>query len=166
MVKDKAERIKGEESQDKTLKAAAIYLKQQFQDINNLKADRLQTTDINGKPHYIKISPWKDDLGLDWLVVLVIPESDFMAQVNANTHTTILLCLGALGLATILGLYTSRWITQPILRLNRASEAIPTVVNYASGEFDQQVEIPSVNELGSLAVSFNRCHLPICLVLN
>lgn len=149
MVKDKAQRLKAEQSQDQTLRSAAIYLKQEFKDIKSIQAD-IRTTDINGQPHYIKISPWKDDLGLDWLVVLVIPESDFMAQVNANTRTTILLCLGALILATIVGIYTSRWITRPILRLNQASKAI------ASGEFNQQVEIPSVNELGFLAVSFNR----------
>ena len=40
-----------------------------------------------------------------------------MAQINANTRSTILLCLGALGVAIALGIYTSRWISQPILRL-------------------------------------------------
>ncbi len=61
-----------------------------------------------------------------------------------------MLCLGALILATILGFYTSRWIARPILRLSQASESI------AAGELNQQVEIPSVNELGRLAQSFNR----------
>ncbi|MEH2301255.1 MAG: hypothetical protein V7K88_20225 [Nostoc sp.] len=40
---------------------------------------------------------WQDEFGLDWLVVVVVPERDFMAQINANNQTTILLCLGALG---------------------------------------------------------------------
>ena len=81
---------------------------------------------------------------------MVVPESDFMAQINANTRSTILLCLGALGVAIALGIYTSRWISQPILRLGQASEAI------ASGELDQQVEASPVNELGVLSNSFNR----------
>jgi len=81
---------------------------------------------------------------------VVVPESDFMEQINANTRTTILLCLGALGVAIALGIYTSRWISQPILRLGQASEAI------ASGELNQQVEASPVNELGVLSNSFNR----------
>ena len=98
----------------------------------------------------MQVTPWKDKWGLDWLVVVVVPESDFMAQINANTRSTILLCLGALGVAIALGIYTSRWISQPILRLGQASEAI------ASGELDQQVEASPVNELGVLSNSFNR----------
>lgn len=59
----------------------------------------------------MQVTPWKDKWGLDWLVVVVVPESDFMEQINANTRTTILLCLGALGVAIALGIYTSRWIS-------------------------------------------------------
>jgi signal transduction histidine kinase/CheY-like chemotaxis protein len=84
------------------------------------------------------------------LVAVVIPEADFMAQINSNTQTTILLCLGALGVTTILGIFTSRWIARPILKLQRASEAI------AAGELDQQVKVGGINELESLAHSFNQ----------
>ena len=149
LVKETAERLKADETQDKTIQATARYLNQQFSDLNSLKTNQLRITDIDGQPHYIKVSPWKDDQGLDWLVVLAIPEADFMAQINANTRTTILLCLGALGFATILGIYTSRWITRPIQRLNLASEAI------ASGNLDQQVNVKGIAELGSLAAAFN-----------
>lgn len=73
-----------------------------------------------------------------------------MGQINANTRTTILLCLLALGFATILGLYTSHWITRPIHKLVQASEDI------ADGNLDRQVEVFSVKELGILGQSFNR----------
>ncbi|MBD2772199.1 PDC sensor domain-containing protein [Iningainema tapete] len=79
-----------------------------------------------------------------------VPESDFMAQINANTQMTILLCLSALVVATLLGIYTSQWITQPILRLAQASEAI------ATGELEQKVKPSNVKELGVLAGSFNK----------
>lgn len=55
---------------------------------------------------------------------MTIHESDFMGQINANTRTTILLCFGALAVAIVLGVFTSRWIARPILRLKEASEAI------------------------------------------
>src|SRR6476469_727689 len=79
-----------------------------------------------------------------------MPESDFMGRINANTVNTIWLCLGALALATVLGIYTSRWIARPILLLSHASEAI------AEGKLDQNVETSAIKELGVLAQSFNR----------
>jgi signal transduction histidine kinase/DNA-binding NarL/FixJ family response regulator len=84
------------------------------------------------------------------LSVVVVPEADFMAEIEANTRNTILLCLGALGLATMLGIYTSRWITEPILKLQQASEAI------ATGDRDRIVEVKGINELAGLARSFNQ----------
>jgi len=31
----------------------------------------------------------------DWLIIVVVPERDFMDQINANTRNTIMLCLAA-----------------------------------------------------------------------
>jgi signal transduction histidine kinase len=73
-----------------------------------------------------------------------------MERIHVNTRTTILLCLGALVLAILLGLITSRWITKPILRLSRASEAM------SRGELDQKVGVGCVEELRVMAESFNR----------
>nr|WP_245817491.1 ATP-binding protein [Hydrococcus rivularis] len=86
---------------------------------------------------------------MDWLVVTTIPESDFMAQINANTQITIALCFAALLIAVLLGLITSRWITQPILRLGKASVAI------AQGDLNQRVEVKGIIELSVLSHSFN-----------
>ena len=98
----------------------------------------------------IQVTPWRDEYGLDWLVDVTVPESDFMAQINANTRTTTLLCLAALLVAILLGMYTTRWITKPIFRLSEASEAI------AIGKLNQTVEETNVHELNVLARSFNR----------
>ncbi|MFM7428046.1 MAG: sensor histidine kinase [Elainella sp.] len=103
--------------------------------------------------------PWQDDWGLDWLVVVVVPESTFMAQIQANTRTTVLLCLAALAIATLLGFYTSRWIASPILQLSRASGAIARG-NFAyrsSGSFVREIDVlgRSFNQMASqLAASF------------
>jgi adenylate cyclase len=58
------------------------------------------------------------------LVVVTIPEADFMNQINANTQTTILLCLATLILAILLGILTARRIIRPVERITTASEAI------------------------------------------
>ncbi len=150
LVNDKPQRLKAIEIPDHLIQSAAKYLQQNFGSFREIKEGQQLEFRIKGDKQFVQVTPWKDKWGLDWLVVVVVPESDFMAQINANTRTTILLCLGALGVAIALGIYTSRWISQPILRLGQASEAI------ASGELDQQVEASPVNELGVLSNSFNR----------
>jgi signal transduction histidine kinase len=125
-------------------------LEQKFQNPHSIKSIQDFTILVDGQRQYVQITPWQDEFGLDWLVVVVVPESDFMGEINANTRTTILLCLAALGLATILGIYTSRWITKPILQLQKGSELI------TAGQLNQTVKIKGINELEALAKSFNK----------
>ncbi len=151
IVAGKPKRLKAIESEDPLIKNTAQYLEQKFGNLNQIKTSQQLDFELNGERQFVQVAPWQDELGLDWVVVIAVPESDFMAQINANTRSTIMLCLLALGIAIASGFYTSRWITKPILQLNRASEAI------ASGKLDQKVdEKIKVNELSVLGSSFNR----------
>jgi signal transduction histidine kinase/CheY-like chemotaxis protein len=147
---NKTERISALNSQDSMTQATAQFLNQKFGGFDKITSTQQLEFDLNGKRQFVQVSPFQDDKGLDWLVVVAVPESAFMAQINANTRNTILLCLGALGLTTLLGIYTSRWISKPILKLQQASEAI------AAGELDRSVEVSSIHELEGLAQSFNQ----------
>ncbi|MFM7602145.1 MAG: ATP-binding protein [Pseudanabaena sp.] len=150
VVNGKAEQLKTVEVQDPLIRETTNHLQKQFGDFSKITGNQQIDFLLNGERQFVQVANWQDELGLDWLVVVVVPEADFMAQINANTRSTILLCLGALVVATILGIYTSRWITQPILKLQQASEAI------ATGELDRTVEVQSVKELEGLARSFNQ----------
>jgi signal transduction histidine kinase/DNA-binding NarL/FixJ family response regulator len=150
LVEGAGVRLSAAKSTDPLIKETAVELQKRFGGLESITTEQLFTVKLGRDNHYARVSPWRDEFGLDWLVVVAIPESDFMAQINANTRTTILLCLAALGLATLLGLYTSRWITLPILKLRRASEAI------AAGELDQRIEVQGIDEIEALAGSFNQ----------
>ncbi len=146
---NKPSRLKALNSTDPLIRETAKYLTKRFQNLNNIKQEQQLDFTIDNERQFIQVTPWKDEWGIDWVVVVAVPESDFMWQINANTRTTILLCLGALILASALGIYTSRWIAKPILRLREASVAI------ASGKLEQTVNIHGINELESLAQAFN-----------
>ncbi|MBF2004350.1 MAG: response regulator [Chlorogloeopsis fritschii C42_A2020_084] len=150
VVAQKPQRLQGTQIKDTLIQATSNYLTEKFGDLKTIKISQQLDFIVNGQRQFVQVSPWQDEWGLDWLVVVAMPESDFMGQINANTLNTIWLCIIALVLATVLGIYTSRWIARPILRLSRASEAI------AQGELDQEVETSGVKELGVLAQSFNR----------
>ncbi|MDM8518123.1 PAS domain S-box protein, partial [Desulfobacterales bacterium HSG16] len=93
-------------------------------------------------------SPIHDPYGIEWINVIVIPESDFMADINANKRTTIFLIIIAVLLALVLGVYTARWISKPILRLNKSTQSL------IKGEF-KTIDIERVREIDQLGHSFN-----------
>ena len=149
LVKNKIQRLQAIDSPDPTVQGIAQQIQTTFKGFQTVREEKALQLDLQGKRYFVQVTPWHDQYGLDWLVVVSVPDNTFMAQINANRHTTILLCIAALGGAVVMGLFTSRWITRPILRLNEASESI------ASGRLDQTVEDSSIQELNTLAHSFN-----------
>lgn len=104
-----------------------------------------------GDRHYVQITPFHSTEGLDWLIVLTIPETAFAQEINSNARMTLLLCAGALVGAIVLGVTTAECIARPMHHLSDASQAI------ANGRLNQQVESKIiVNELRIMAQSFNQ----------
>ena len=141
-------------SSEPLIREATRDLLTRFGSLEEIEAKHQFTFEFNDKRQFLQVSSIRDGRGLDWLMVVAIPEADFMGQIDANTRTTILLCCGALGVATLVGLMTSRWIGKPILQLSEASGAI------ASGQLDREVgagwkPAPTpIKELEVLANSF------------
>jgi HAMP domain-containing protein len=145
-----AKRLSALSSSDDQIQGTARTLQQKLGSFKGIKTEQKLKFAVQGQQQFVRVTPWKDEYGLDWLVVTAIPESDFMAQINVNTRNTLLLALAALALSTLLGLLTARWITRPIARLSQASQAI------AAGDFTEKVDIQHISELKTLAQSFNQ----------
>ncbi|NET59140.1 MAG: PAS domain S-box protein [Symploca sp. SIO2E6] len=145
-VKDQ---LQAKNSRVPLIKAAVNYLEDSV-NLALVNSTRQFTFELEGQPHFLQITPLKDDRGIDWLIAVIIPKADFMEQIHANTRTTIWLCLGALSLSATLGVFTTRWITSPIVLLGKAATKI------ASGKLDQHVEGGSIAEIRVLAHSFNQ----------
>ena len=154
----KPQRLKAIDSQQPLIKATANYLESQIKDFQTIETTQNLKFSWEHDKQFVKITPWRDPLGLDWLVIVVVPQSDFMAEIDRNTQTTILLCLGALILATISGIYTTRRITQPILHLSAASKNIAKEAEqgFRGDLVKPRVEEPTIKELGILAHAFNQ----------
>ncbi|OCR02621.1 hybrid sensor histidine kinase/response regulator [Oscillatoriales cyanobacterium USR001] len=146
----KSKRVSAIDSKNELISSTAKNMAKQVTNLKNIQSTQKFDLDIQGKKHFVQVSRYQDNLGLNWFILVVVPESDFMEQINAHNKTTILLCLGALVLATLFGVYTSRWITSPIFRLKKAAAA------FAEGQFNQTVDLQREDELGILANAFNR----------
>ncbi len=146
----KLRQLYAKESSNNLIISTAKHLEKTFGNFEAINRKNQFSFKLNGERQLVKVTPFSEQFGLDWLIVVVVPESDFMEQINANTQKTIWLCLGALVLAIVIGILTARWVTRPILKLSAASKKI------ASGELNQQVNAEGSAELKVLANSFNR----------
>jgi diguanylate cyclase (GGDEF)-like protein/PAS domain S-box-containing protein len=112
------------DSRNPRVRQTAAHLMEQFGDLHRIQEMEQTTFWADGEREIVQVTPFSDDLGLDWLMVTVVPESDFMAQIYVNTRNTIWLVMGALVLATGSSILTARWITRPLLQLNQAAKDV------------------------------------------
>jgi HAMP domain-containing protein len=112
----------------------------------------LAPAEVGAKPeqYFAKTLPYQDDRGLEWLIVTVVPASDFTAQIYANVRRTLMLCGLALVGSIASGIWTSRWITRSLLRLARATQ------NVAAGQLDQPLDAAPIQEIETLSDSFRQ----------
>ncbi len=148
--KKTSKRLRAIASSDRITRLTTQYLQSQFGSFRNISSIQQLEFEIDRKRQFVHLMPFAADCGLNWLIIVVVPEADFMEHIEANTRTTILLCLGALILATVIGVITSHWITQPILHLSFASKEI------ANGKLNQTVTLGGINELRVLAQAHNQ----------
>ncbi|NET28802.1 ATP-binding protein [Okeania sp. SIO1I7] len=144
-----AKRVKATESQNCLTKATAKYLAKEFNFNKSINSQQYLEFKFDGQREFINVKPFQDKYGLDWLIVVVIPETDFLEQIYRQTKITIILCILALLLATAIGVLTSRWLVQPILQLKDAAKAL------SEGEFNQTINLEREDEVGVLGKAFN-----------
>jgi sigma-B regulation protein RsbU (phosphoserine phosphatase) len=149
-VNGKTQRFNALNINDPLIQRTAQTLKNRFSNFQRIRERQTLNFQIQGQPHFVRVHPWQDQFGLNWLIVTVVPESDFMGQINANTRTTIGLSLVALMMALLIGILTAGWITRPIERITQASEEM------ADGNLKQYVKHTRLVELDKLGNSFNR----------
>lgn len=150
------------DSMDPLIAATARRLNAQFDadftangtDLGNIRTVEQITLNWRGESYYVEVLPFQDQAGLDWLIVVVLPESSFIDQVlttiNSKTHQAILLCSLAVLASAAVGFWVAHSVTDPILQINDASKQI------AAGNWDKVVPLKRHDEIGELAISFNR----------
>jgi Cache domain len=89
MVDGTVQRLPGIKSKDIDIRHTTEMLQANLGDFATLQGEHRLTLKINGQNKYVQVAPWRDKLGLNWLIVTIVPESDFMEQIQTNTQHTI-----------------------------------------------------------------------------
>jgi PAS domain S-box-containing protein len=142
-------RFNARNSSNVLIRSTVERLYQQFGSFKAIDFSQQFTLNVSGARKFVQVTPWRDAMGLDWLIVVVVPETDFGAVLYNNTRTTVLLCLGALGAAVAASWVTARRVVRPIRDMNEASQGL------VRGDFSRRIRGSNIRELGGLAASFN-----------
>lgn len=106
--------------------------------------------EVDGEPYFLKIAAFQDGRGLDWVVGIVIAESDFLSPIDLSEGYTVLLGMLAFLLTVGLGLVAARQVARPVLNLHAASHSM---------ELDRWpgpvAEDSRIRELSDLTRAFN-----------
>ncbi|MCB0224389.1 MAG: GAF domain-containing protein [Anaerolineae bacterium] len=142
------------DSQDPLVQTSADYLSGQFGNLANIDQSQQLQFKYEGRDYFLQITPFSNEFGLDWLIAVIVPRTDFMAQINRSFYTTLALSLLGLAGAITMGVLLSLWITQPILQLNEATKQLATETWQADTGDSIRLAAERHDEVGQLAHSF------------
>ena len=96
-------------SEDNFIRGTVKHLEKKFGNLSKIDQSNPLEFEFNGDRQFLQVTPLSDDYGLDWLIVVVIPENTVIEQINANTRTSIWLYSIALGMATAVVILAFHW---------------------------------------------------------
>ncbi|MBP0020180.1 MAG: PAS domain S-box protein [Cyanobacteria bacterium SBLK] len=85
-------------------------------------SDESQTTTFvfTGEKQYLRIIPFREESGLEWLIVVIVPRREFIGDIRASWRNTLLICAIAVGVTALLGIAIALWIRRFLSSLRAA----------------------------------------------
>jgi adenylate cyclase len=99
--------------------------------------------------YYLVATPYSDHRGLEWLIVLAVPGSDFMGPIEHNGIVTLILIGLTILLSLLIGAIGYGRLNRQIVHFSQVACEI------ADGQLDRRVATGGFRELRRLAASFN-----------
>jgi signal transduction histidine kinase/CheY-like chemotaxis protein len=150
LEKNEARRKPASKSEDPVIRAlyshfetvkAKNYMGKELSEVNELE--------INSNKYIAFMERISDPMGLDWKVFVAMPQKHYLALINQSTRDTLGASLALMGLASLLGIGTTRFLTRSIKDVSDAAGQL------SSGNLDQQLSPHRIREIDGLANSFN-----------
>jgi methyl-accepting chemotaxis protein len=79
---------------------------------------------VDGRKHFLQVTPLRDEAGIDWLVAVASPEAVFFAGIDTDYRIVMALIAGILIVAVLACIAIARRMARPILRLNEAARTL------------------------------------------
>ena len=151
-----AEIIQAANSSNSLIRITTRNLQQQLGGLSRIQQPQRIKMRLEEHTYFVQVNPWKDSIGLDWLVVVMVPESRFLEQIISSNKTTATFCVLAAAAATALATLIASRISRPILELSNASQTLAEASrqNFIDGKISPRLKTSGINEFKTLALSF------------
>ncbi|QNP29051.1 PAS domain S-box protein [Cylindrospermopsis curvispora] len=151
-------RLSAIKSSNPIISKTAKVLFQRWGDLHKIReATSFEFNDSNNQRYFSYIYPYQDEYGLDWLIVAVLPESDFLDKIHTNFHRTSIFSAITLFIFAGLSIVLAHWIIQPIKDLNTAAKKLSRD-RFHSLDLDLDLKLKSIlnrrDEVGQLGEYF------------
>ena len=144
-------RLEGGQSSDLVVRGAVQALTARFGSLDQIGTEEHLDFMVRDGNVLMTVSPLRDPLGVDWLIVVAIPEADFLGGVRDKVRATATSVLGVLVLSLVLGALLAHHIARPISRLDTAADSM------AKGQDMEEIrESSGFLEVRNLTRAFNR----------
>lgn len=147
---DQGERLMLSESSDPVARATAAALNGPHADDFLSGELSRRSIDIGGQPARIRVTNIQPYRGIDWKIIAVIPERQFLAKARAAQWRAIVFAAVAITASVLLGLHLSGQLASPVLRL------IEHVRRVGRGDFESRVNLTGAQELAELSNELNK----------
>lgn len=144
------QKLKITDSNHPLTKTTGEYLQGKFGDFSQINTPQEFQLTVEKRQLFLRVTPFQDGRGIDWLIIVALPDSQLHQVINTQTRNIFLYCLLAFFLATLLGSLAGHWLSNHIARLSNASRAI------ANGNLSQRVPQSFIEEISDLGLGLEK----------
>ena len=116
-------RLAATDSQDPLVKATIEHLLETVEDLTQIDEHYSLQFELDGEKQLAHVYSVQES-GVDWLIGITIPQSDYMGTIHTNAFHTMIIGVVITLIASLLALAAALHIIRPIDKLNQAADEI------------------------------------------
>ncbi|MEW4452151.1 SpoIIE family protein phosphatase [Bremerella sp. JC817] len=145
VISSQGSRMRSTDSLNPLVSAAGRYIKGM-----KISGDVNFRFQANGKTQFLHVSPVGKEVGLNWLLMTIVPEQDFVAEIESEFARSWLVSLLAVVMAVVLGLAAAHWLVEPLTQI------VTSVRRIGQGDLQTRLDIQHAPEYSHMASEINK----------
>lgn len=142
-------RVAAVDSENPHIQNAAIHLTQRLKSNETHVKSYENRLKVANEYHMLIATPFSYQHGIEWTIVTLVPESDFLTEAKAARQRSILITFIAVLITLVIGWRLARHMVKPVLALVNHTKQI------GSGNLDDEIHLHQTPELTQLSDAVN-----------
>jgi phosphoserine phosphatase RsbU/P len=137
------------ESSNEQIAQAMVHVTDDLGALDAINSPYQSTLTVDSERYMLMVSPFQHETGLSWLIVTVVPEADFLAEVQAGGRRSMFVGLAAVVGTVLLGIFVAVAMVRPIVSL------VAHVRHIGQGNLDSELHLTQASEMVQLSDEIN-----------